>query len=44
MWYNEAENYISYGLLGAAAFFVWSLALSHAGRPHKAVRTISLVG
>jgi hypothetical protein len=44
MWYNDAEDYISYGLLGAAVFFVWSLALAHVGQPDNAVRTISLVG
>jgi hypothetical protein len=44
MWYSDAEDYISYGLLGAAVFFVWSLALAHSGRPHNAVRIISLVG
>jgi hypothetical protein len=42
MWYNEAENYISYGLLGAAVFFVWALARAHAGRPHNSLRIISL--
>ncbi len=39
MWYDEAENYVAYGMLTSAVFLCWSLY-----RHNSAVRTASLMG
>jgi hypothetical protein len=38
MWYNEAEDYVFYGMLFAAAFLCWSIY-----RRNDNVRTASLI-